>query len=94
MNICHGNKPNTLELVVQQVPKSCHESLIDKATLLHDGVVQVRVDVEGVALPNSSYHLLHGLSHVGKILISSSIRPLLFLFLSTTKTCSNGLLGL
>ena len=64
--VCHGNKSNTLDLVVQQVAQSCHESLIIEATLLHDYVLKVRVDVDRLALPSGGCHLLHGLSHTGE----------------------------
>ena len=62
----HGNEPNTLGLVVKQVAERYHESLVVEATLGHDSAIQVRVDVEGLALPDGCCHLLHRLSHAAK----------------------------
>ena len=52
MGVRHGNKLNTLCHVVHQVAKSSHRSLQNEATLLHDGDVHVRVDVNRLTLPN------------------------------------------
>ena len=37
VSLCHGNKANTLGLVVQQVAGSTHEGLLAEAALGHDG---------------------------------------------------------
>ncbi|EMS50099.1 hypothetical protein TRIUR3_09038 [Triticum urartu] len=50
VSVGHCNEPNTLGLVVKQWAESCHESLVAEATLGHDSAIQVRVDVEGLAL--------------------------------------------
>jgi hypothetical protein len=78
VGVCHGNKGDTLGLVVDKVVQRRHESIRGVLKHVHDGLLEVWMDVDGLVLPNRLCDILDGFSHgsEGLELILSQTTPL------------------
>jgi hypothetical protein len=82
VGVCHGNKGDALGLVVDKVVQHRHGSIQGVLKHVHDGLVEVWMDVGGPVLPDCLHDVLDGFSHAGKglelILNQTTPLPLAF----------------
>jgi hypothetical protein len=78
VGVCHGNKGDALGLVVDKVVQRRHESIRGVLKHVHDGLVEFRMDVGGLVLPDRLRDVLDDFSHgsEGHELILSQTTPL------------------